>query len=95
MWCRVYGVKVGIIYELVSYLTVFVRLFLCTFEDGVADFVFEGAYFNNNINNFIQQPFYSPVRLFPAIGVMSGAHYRTLSMFFMLVTTQRALKWRN
>ncbi len=29
--------------------------FLCAFEDGVADFAFEGAYFNNNINNFIQQ----------------------------------------
>lgn len=36
-----YGVKVGIIYELVSYLTVFERLFLCAFEDGVADFAFE------------------------------------------------------
>ena len=38
----------------------------------------------NNKNNLIQQLFYSPVRLFPAIGVMSGAHYQTLSMFFML-----------
>jgi hypothetical protein len=27
--------------------------FLCAFKDSVADFAFEGAYFNNNINNFI------------------------------------------
>ena len=25
----------------------------------------------------------SPVRLIPAVGVTTGAHYRTLSMFFM------------
>ena len=27
--------------------------------------------------------FYSPVRLRPVIGVMTGAHYRTLLMFFI------------
>ena len=28
-------------------------------------------------------PLNSPVRLIPAVGVTTGAHYRTLSMFFM------------
>ena len=29
---------------LVSYLTLFERLFLCAFEDGVADFAFEALF---------------------------------------------------
>ena len=33
---------------------------------------------------------YSPVRFIPAIGVMSGAHYRTLLMFFTSPTRSRS-----
>ena len=40
---------------------------------------------NNELTLFVEVAaviFYSPVRLRPVIGVMIGAHYRTLIMFF-------------
>jgi hypothetical protein len=51
------------------------------------------GFHNNTIFRYLTtlfNIFCSPVRLIPAIGVMSGAHYRRLLIFFMLATTQRA-----
>ena len=45
----------------------------------------------NSLGSLRLPPYiYSPVRFIPAIGVMSGAHYRTLLMFFTSPTRSRS-----